>query len=277
MKKVMIPTDFSACARAAENYGMALAKQIKAELVFLHIIITPVNWSKLTTEQEHLFPETKEKIATAKKELKSLVEKAEASGVTASKLLVFSFGNEKIHKYIESEKIDMIVMGSHGQYGFKEHILGTNTYSVLRRAEIPVVVVKEENVKNQVKDLVLATNFKEKTGKSFKMLEQLSERLGAKLHVLYVNTPTYFLETNDIMSLGKSFLQEFGSYNYDIHIIDAFKEERGIMQFAEKLDADGMAVITFGKSDLMQYFSPSITENLIAMSDHPVISIKKGK
>lgn len=277
MKKILIPTDFSACAKTAETYGMELAKQIKAELVFLHIIITPVNWSKLTKEQENLFPETKENISKAKKELNTLLEMAEKSGVKATKLLVFNSGNEKIQKFIESEKIDIVVMGSHGQYGFKEHMLGTNTYSVLRRAEIPVIVVKEDNVKTAVKNLIFATNFKEETGSSFSQIEKLAEELGAKLHILFVNTPTYFMETNDILSVGQSYLNEFGNYNYDITIIDAFKEERGILQFAEKLDADGIAVITFGKSDLMQYFSPSITENLIAMSELPVISIRKSK
>jgi len=85
------------------------------------------------------------------------------------------------------------------------------------------------------------------------------------------------METNDIINIGKSFLKEFSNYAYDINIIDAFKEERGIIQYAEKSKADGIAVITFGKSDLMQYFSPSITENLIAMTDLPVISIRKVK
>lgn len=277
MKKILIPTDFSACAKTAESYGMALAKQIKAELVFLHIIITPVNWSKLTKEQENLFPETKEKISNAKMKLKSLIEQAEKSGIKATKLLVFNSGNEKIHQFIDSEKIDLVVMGSHGQYGFKEHVLGTNTYSMLRRAEIPVIVVKEENPKAAIKNLVFATNFKEETGTSFAHIERMAEELGAKLHILFVNTPTYFMETNDILSVGNSYLSEFGNYNYDITIIDAFKEERGILQFAEKLDADGIAVITFGKSDLMQYFSPSITENLIAMTELPVISIRKTK
>ncbi|WP_373524446.1 universal stress protein, partial [Aquiflexum sp.] len=59
MNKILVPTDFSDCALAAENYAFLLAKKADAELVFLHIIITPVNWSKLNKEQEDLFPDTK--------------------------------------------------------------------------------------------------------------------------------------------------------------------------------------------------------------------------
>lgn len=277
MKKILIPTDFSTCAKAAEDYAFSMAKKIKAELVFLHIVITPVDWAKLTKEQEDFFPETRSAISKAKEKLKVLLSRAESEGIDARKLLVFNDGNEKIHKYVESEHIDFVVMGSHGQYGFKEHMLGSNTYSMIRRSSVPVFVVKESNDKTATNKLVFATNFREETGESFRSAEELAETLGAKLEILFVNTPTYFMETNDIISLGRSYLKEFGNYAYDIHIIDAFKEERGIIQFAEKSKADGIAVVTFGKSDLMQYFSPSITENLIAMTDLPVVSIRKLK
>jgi nucleotide-binding universal stress UspA family protein len=277
MKKILVPTDFSTCAKAAEDYAFNLAKKIKAELVFLHIIITPVDWAKLTKEQEDFFPETKSAIASAKEKLKVLLSRAQIEGIESRKLLVFNDGNEKIHKYVESEHIDFVVMGSHGQYGFKEHMLGSNTYSMIRRSSVPVFVIKENNDKTAINKLVFATNFREETGESFRSAEALAETMGAKLDILFVNTPTYFMETNDIINVGKSYLKEFSNYAYDINIIDAFKEERGIIQFAEKSKADGIAVITFGKSDLMQYFSPSITENLIAMTDLPVISIRKLK
>lgn len=277
MKKILVPTDFSTCAKAAEEFAFMLAKKIQAELIYIHVVITPVDWSKLTKDQENFFPETKAAIAKAKDRLNELVDEAEKAGLSARKILVYNDGNEKIHKYVGSENIDLVVMGSHGQYGFRDHILGSNTYSMLRRSDVPVFVIKENNPKKELESLVFATNFKEETGESFKAVETLSEVMGVKLKVLFVNTPTYFMETNDIMNIGKSYLKEFGNYAYDIHIIDAFKEERGILQFAEKSKADGIALVTSGKSDLMQYFSPSVTENLIAMTDLPVISIRKSK
>jgi len=275
MKKILVPTDFSACASAAENYAFLLAKKADAELVFLHIIVTPVDWSKLNKEQENLFPDTKKAIAEAKIKLNELVKKAVQLGILASKLLVYNNGNVKIHEFVTSEKIDLVVMGSHGQYGFKDHILGTNTYSMLRRSKVPVIVVKEKTEKTKLNTLVVATNLREETGTSFRLIEKMAEAIGAKIQMVYVNTPTYFLETNDIINLGKEYLREFANYGHEINVIDAFKEERGILQFAGNLNADGIAVVTAGKSDLMQYFSPSITENLISMTDLPVISIRK--
>ncbi|MCH6234445.1 universal stress protein [Cognataquiflexum rubidum] len=277
MKKILVPTDFSECAQNAEKYAFFLAQKIDAELVFLHVINTPVDWSKLTKEQEDLFPDAKEAIAQSKKRLNELIKQAESDNIKSRKILIFNNTNEKIHRFVEEEHIDLVVMGSHGVYGFKDYILGTNTYSMIRNSKVPVIVVKKLPEKLKLEKLVLATNFKEETGPTFRMVENLMEILQVKLKVLFVNTPTYFLETNDIMSIGKTFLNEFASYEHEIHIIDSFKEERGVIQFAEKINADGIAIITYGKSDFKQYFSPSVSENLIGLTEMPVLSIKVAK
>lgn len=274
MKKILVPTDFSDCAKASEKYAEFLAKKTGAEILYLHVIHTPVDWSKLSKDQENLFPEIKERIAKAKESLKSRLKVAENTGITAEKLLIFNNTNEKIHRYAEDENIDLVVMGSHGQYGFRDHIIGTNTYSMLRRSKMPMVVVKKEMENPKLETLVFATNFHHETGSSFAKIEQLAEELKVKLHILYVNTPNNFMETNDIIKLGKSFLREYSNYNHEINVLNAFSVERGVLQFLEQGEYDGIAAITEGKSVFAQYFSPSVTENLISMSDKPIISLR---
>jgi len=44
MKKILVPTDFSDCARAAEEMALEFAKRAKAEIHFLHLIMTPVTY-----------------------------------------------------------------------------------------------------------------------------------------------------------------------------------------------------------------------------------------
>lgn len=276
MKKILIPTDFSTCGKAAEKYALQLAQQIEVEVLFLHIIITPVMWAKLTPEQENMFPEKKAEINSAKANLKELVEKAGAVGVPTNKLLVYSNGAERINKYVESENVDLVVMGSHGTYGFKEHMLGSNTYSMIRRSNVPVIVIKEETNQSPIKTLIIASDFREETGESFAEIEKLAEALKAKIHIVYVNTVDHFMETKEIMKNGVQFINKFSQYNHEFSIIDAFREDRGIIHFAEILVADAVAIITFGKSDLMQYFSPSVTENLISLIDIPVISLRNN-
>jgi nucleotide-binding universal stress UspA family protein len=273
MKKLLVPTDFSAYADAALDFARQLAQKYDAEIYLTHVVLTPVNWTKLTKEQENLYPDTLEIIRKVKKELSLRLERLKEAGVRASEWLHFSDGKERLISYISAEKIDMVVMGSHGKYGFKAHVLGSNTYTVLRKAGIPVVVVKPSEGAFTFDKVVLATDFKEASGKAFQTLGDTIRFMGGTPELLYVNTPANFMENSQIKQLGEEFLQKFGLYPHEIHIYSAYNVERGIIQFAQEADVDAVALITHGKTDLQQLFSPSVTENLVTYLDKPVISL----
>ncbi|WP_194777724.1 universal stress protein [Pararhodonellum marinum] len=273
MKKILIPTDFSPYAEAALEYGMAIAKKTGAELILMHVELTPVNWAKLSKDQENLYPEAQSAIKKAKAELSNRIKKVQKLGIPVKEYLQLSDGKGQIEKYMDLEKIDLIIMGSHGQYGFKAHVLGSNTYGVIRKSKVPVLVVKSLNKPVGFSTLLFATDFKSPAGKHFKKIEMFAESIGAKMEILYINTPANFKEDGEIKEMGKKFIDQFANYDFPIHLYSAYKEERGIIQFSKIIGADLVAVITRGKTDLQQLFSPSITENLITYLDLPILSV----
>lgn len=273
MKKILVPTDFSPYADAALEFAIMIAQKNKAEILLMHVLLTPVNWAKLTKEQENLFPDTQAAIKQARILLADRVRETQSKGVPASDDLHFSDGKEHIIRYLNMVNIELIVMGSHGKYGFKEHVLGSNTYTVLRKSRIPVFVVKVADKPFHLKKVVMATDFKNASGKAFQEITDIVRMVGAEPELLYVNTPADFLENSQIMQLADEFLSQFGNYDYPIHIYSAYKVERGIIQFAKKTGADAVAIITHGRNDLQQLFSPSVTENLISYLDLPVLSL----
>ncbi|NHE56373.1 universal stress protein [Cyclobacterium plantarum] len=273
MKKLLVPTDFSTYADAALDFAVHLAQKVDAEILIMHVILTPVNWAKLTREQEKLYPDTLEVIKKAKIELSTRKSKISALGLTVSELLHFSDGKERVIQFLSLEKIDMVVMGSHGKYGFKSHVLGSNTYTVLRKSEVPVFIVKPGEEAFSFKKVVLATDFKESSAKAFQVLGDTIRLLGGEIELLYVNTPANFMEDQKIREMGAQFLEKFAFYTHGIHIYGAYNVERGIIQYAKAENADAVALITHGKTDLQQLFSPSVTENLVTYLDKPVISL----
>lgn len=274
MKKILVPTDFSTYADAALQFATSIAKKHQAEVVLMHVLITPVNWSKLNKEQEKLYPETKSAINKAKEELAKRIKGVQSSGLEARSHIHYSDGKELVVNYLGMEHIDLIVMGSHGKYGFKEHVLGSNTYTILRKSGIPVFVVKENHGMTPLKKVVLATDFKAPSGKAFRDMIDVIKMMGSNPELLYVNTPSDFLEDEQIRELGEEFLKKFGPYSFPMHIYSAYRVERGIIQFAQREMADAVAVITHGRNDLQQLFSPSVVENLISYLDLPVLSLK---
>ena len=57
MNRILIPTDFSACASYAVTAGVGLAKRFKAKVILLHNANLPSNWEQLTREEKEKHPE----------------------------------------------------------------------------------------------------------------------------------------------------------------------------------------------------------------------------
>ncbi len=272
IKKVLVPTDFSACARAAEEVGLQIAKKANAEIHFLHLLLTPVEWAKLPVEKEKLYPETKTKIGIAKSELGKLRNKAEKLGLKAQEVLKFDLDREEIYRHIKDHQCDFIVMGSHGTKGLKE-ILGSNTQRVVRYSTASVMVVKKKLEPFRVKNIVFAANFKIDVHPAFLKVVEFANLMQAKIHLLYVNLPFSFRETDEVEADMQAFKKKCPDVKCSVNIYNALSEERGIHKFAEAIHADILALTTQGKTGFMKMISPSITESLVNHSDFPVLSV----
>ncbi|MEX2512170.1 MAG: universal stress protein [Cyclobacteriaceae bacterium] len=273
MKKILVPTDFSPYADTAMQFAANLVVNQNAEIMLFHVLLTPVNWAKLSKEQESLFPDTLSAIRQAKAHLSERVDQIKKKGIEVQSQIHFTDGKEQVINFLDKEKIDLVVMGSHGKYGFKAHVLGSNTYTILRKSGIPVFVVKPSTETIQFKKVVLAIDFKEASGKAFQYLTDIIRLLGGEPQLLYVNTPANFMEDEHIHELGQAFLKNHAFYPHEINIYSAYNVERGIIQFCNRIQADAVAIITHGKTDLQQLFSPSVTENLITYLNKPVLSL----
>jgi nucleotide-binding universal stress UspA family protein len=272
MKKILVPTDFSECAKAAADIALEIAVKANAEIHFLHMPDTPVNWVKLPLEKEKLFPETKHVIAQAKAELSDLKKRAEQLGLKAETFLTFNESREGIDTHIKHHDHDFVVMGSHGTSGLKS-IVGSNTQKVVRYSPAPVLVIKEKPASFEVKNIVFASTFEEDVHKPFHKIVEFADLMQAQIHLLNVNMPFHFKETDETEAKMKAFLEMCPRGTCSINIYNALNEERGIQKFSESINADVIALTTHGKTGFMKMLSPSIAESLVNHSSFPVLSV----
>ncbi|WP_276299312.1 universal stress protein [Halorussus lipolyticus] len=59
---------------------------------------------------------------------------------------------ETIVGYAEDEKMDMVVMGTHGRSGVDRYVLGSVTEQVVRKSEVPVLTVNLARQRRAVRD-----------------------------------------------------------------------------------------------------------------------------
>jgi len=273
MKNILVPTDFSDAANRAADIAMAIAEKSDAEVHFLHLLITPVPWVKLDKEKEKRFPETLKEIGHAKDALSKLVKKAEENGLKAEQFLVHDVGREEIIKHIPFHHHDFLVMGSRGASGAKEYFVGSNAQKVLREAKIPVLIVKETSIW-PVKNVVFASNFEEDVKEPFQAVIKLADLNESNIHLLYVNVPFSFEETDRSLEKMHAFHETCprgGTCTTNIY--NSLNEERGILKFAKTVEADLIALTTHGKTGFLRLMSKSITESLANHAEIPILSI----
>lgn len=139
---ILVPFDGSSYSVRAFNAALDIAKKQDAKLNVLTCL-----------EKDNLGAWYKDKrinkqiVKDAKKFAMSFLSKLESTAEKSDVLLsVHVLETKSISKQIvdfaDSKKINLIVIGSHGQTGFNKFVLGSVSNSVSQLAKCPVLIIK---------------------------------------------------------------------------------------------------------------------------------------
>jgi len=268
MKKILVPCDFSKTAINAFRFALDIAHKSKGVIHLLHVIEIPVMYDTvlmpaLNFEQE-LYKELK---VNAEQQFINMLTKYNTEQVKVSAHVEYGTTASTLLDYTEKESIDLIVMGSHGTSGLHEVFVGSNAEKIVRRARVPVLVVKEF-FKGKVTDIVFPNTLELGNQEDLLMaVKGLQEFFNAKLHLLWINTPLNF--TSDTVTLERleAFAKRFLLKNYSIHVFNHLNEEEGILQFSKLIKADMIAMATHGRKGLAHILNGSLAESVVNHTD----------
>lgn len=273
MKKILVPTDFSKCAENAAKAAMHIAQKTKVALHFIHIANVPVDWSVIDNN-EKLYPEVTRNIRHSQSNLDQLVKQAEGLGLNAKKYLLFNKDYRAILEYIDSENIDMVVMGSTGATGLKEILVGSNTQKIVRLSTVPVFVIKEDSGDNlKLNNIVFVSDFKEEVMDQFKAFVEFVRIFDAKLSLLFVNTPENFTDTQTSTIKMGNYASYAPSVIENTFVYNSYGFIEGLLAFCKENQVDAIGMITHGGTSGLHLFSNSLTERVANHSEIPVLTM----
>lgn len=136
--KILVATDGSDFSKAAVCQAINLAKICSSKIYAMSVI-------EVNPEFDSLAPYVVEKMEKETKEhLDSVKAQITKEGLECETIV---HEGEEPYKFIVSEaeknKVDIIVMGSHGRTGLKRLLMGSVTARVIGHAPCSVLVVKE--------------------------------------------------------------------------------------------------------------------------------------
>lgn len=268
MKKILVPCDFSKPAVNAYRLALDIASRAKGEVHLVNVIELPVLHDTVLMPvlnfESVLLDEFIRKTERQFIRLKSRYRKEEVKVVTK---VEYGSPSRALLEYAAEIGIDLIVMGSHGATGIKEVFIGSNAEKMVRRSQVPVLVVKdyvERKITNIIFPNTLETEHQEDLVSKVKELQNF---FGALLHIVYINTPLNF--TSDIITYQrlKAFASRYMLKNFTLNVFNHQDEEEGIMNFADKVQGDLIALGTHGRTGISHMINGSLAENIVNHAD----------
>ena len=142
-ERILVPLDGSPLSESILPYVQSLAKALNAELVLLHVIVSPVE--EFTDHNKTSLAPKASMEAEAKREsiryMKDLCAALEKDGVRATYLVREGSVTEKILEDAEIMQADMIAMSTHGRSGVRRLLMGSITEWMVKHSPMPVMVI----------------------------------------------------------------------------------------------------------------------------------------
>jgi nucleotide-binding universal stress UspA family protein len=136
-KKILCPVDFSTNDEAALATAASLARDTGATVVILHVEEPPLAYGA-----GHLYYGDPDPTRDDLREMLEAVKPGDP-GVPYEHRLTTGDPANAIVREAEAEKVDFVVMSTHGRTGLGRLLMGSVAEAVVRRANCPVLTVKQ--------------------------------------------------------------------------------------------------------------------------------------
>lgn len=148
-KKILLPTDGSESAEKAAKHALWIACKDGADIIVLNVfeIYTPTiafPISTLAGSSEDIYEPLKKEAEKISDELVDAMKSSEdykSCNIDIQRTVRQGSPYNEILKTIDEMEVDLVVMGSSGRHGFDRFVLGSETERVVRKSEVPVLIV----------------------------------------------------------------------------------------------------------------------------------------
>lgn len=276
MRTILFPTDFSELADNAFIYAIHLAKSVDANLKVVHSYMSPV-FASIHPGQPEMLGEIYANVESTEH------EKFQSNTPHLRKMAMeYDFPEERISFLFEEgpvstvvrnltkkEKIHLIVMGTHGQSGFLDRIIGSNTVSVINSVKTPVIAVPPHARFSEIKRVAFTTLFRESDKIALREALIMAREVGAETTCIHV------VMQSDLTAVGRQMDQwtaDHTRYAVQFKLLDKVESvEHTITNYILDHNVDMLAVVKRNRGFFDRLFNDSTTHNLTFHTKVPII------
>ncbi len=278
-KSLVVPLDGSELAEQALPYVAELARGFKSEVVLLTVCMAGDPLKHVLTDY-----------------LERKAEKLGSSDVKASAVCIEGEPTSSILSFAAENKIDLIVISTHGKGGISRWPLGSIATKVVQSSHIPVFLVRsgpQSDITVKLKKIAAALDGSRFAEAIIPHLEAFAKSLGSEIVLLEVLEPVKVPQLGAFEEWGKvekdifaKLEREAGRYlekrkatlqSKDIEVTTKLlqgKPADAILQHVVEAGIDLVALTTHGFSGISKWAYGSVASRIIEASPKPLLLVR---
>jgi nucleotide-binding universal stress UspA family protein len=252
-KLIVVPWDFSQVAANALAHAVKIGKMINNDICLLHIVdsgISPREYADVTNKLKHLVEENGARYNVP-------------IAFHVSKGSIFT----SIADYVNEKDASLVVMGTHGIKGMQK-LTGSWALKVIVKSKVPFIVIQDPPAdQEKYHNIVFPVDFKSENKEKIKMAIFMGKYFDSKIHMLVsVSTDANILKkTKTNLNFAVKYLIQ-NNIEYEIHDMPKGKIAEQTIDFAHKLNADLILIITTKNITFADYMLGASEQSIIANS-----------
>ena len=276
MKTILVSTDFSKHADNAILYAIQLANQTKSQLVVFHSF----NIIQSASAKDHKNIVSKEEAIKQVTIEYTVTELCRKHHLVKPEVVIYDSkcGDSNVDNIMFSakkNKVDLIVVGTHGITGLKKVLFGSTTTKLISKSKIPVLAIPQGFIFQKVEKIICATDLKN-LAKEIKELEIIAEPLQAAIEIVFFD---YWGQAEEKQLLFDKLNSKNKFNNGSLVIKKATMEKtlaEHIKNYLRKHDTAILAMFPEDENFFEKIFLPSITEKAVININKPILAIRKS-
>jgi len=276
IKTIMVPTDFSDLSANAVRTAISICERQNALLILIHIVET-IHFVPPPDANSFLIDYLPRITKNAKSNLNKIQDQIKMNHSINVRCITRK-GNvsDLICKIAESQKADLIVMGSHGISGIREFFLGSNAYKVVKDSPCPVLTVYSQGEWQTFKKILFPVRITQGALEKYDFIRPIIRRNNAELTILGIssdNNEENLAQITFMVNKLEENLKEDG-VSYQIRYNSSVNIAESVLTYAKENMVDLIVITASLDNTIRNFFIGKYSQQIINHSKVPVLSIK---
>lgn len=270
MKKILVPTDFSTTSFNALEYAVNIAEKFNAQIILLNAYALP-NTSVMIDLTDVLkedsikgLTKTVNKISLLHPNLK--LETIHYNGDLTSAVQFCSTNYD----------INLVIMGTTGATGLKETFVGSNTATLIKENNIPLIAVPFNYKLTDNLKIAVSTDLKNlKNIDVFETVKDLAKSYNGEFHLINVSENLSNIDPKDFIEHAIDLDDLFSGFKHSFKFLENSDFEAEILDYINEHNINMLVVVSRKRNFFGRLFHKSISRKLTMHSPVPIVVLSE--